>query len=435
VTATALDLTLPWYRVRETCRVCGTELPAPYLDLGMQPLANALRAPHDRSPERHAPLQVVKCPTCHLSQLTIVVEPDVLFHRDYPFASGTSRAWHVHCAALAVACGYTTTPRFVIDVAANDGTQLIYFKREGWDVLGVDPAHVPTVLVGTGGHEVHATVPFVHCFWSEKIAAETVTVHGPADLIVAQNVLGHVDDPIAFLKACKRALSPTGRVVIEVPHVGALLDQVAFDTVYHEHLSYWSLPPLEMAAEAAGLVVVDVEQLTVHGGSRRYWLARQPHPVSTKVIEERTWDEALGTDEPYREFMMRTRERLSLVTELLRSVGGKRLWAYGASAKGAVMLNALRLVENDVWPTRIVDDTPAKEGLLVPGVGIRVMKTPDSLALVDVLWLLSWNWVDALMRRAREHGFRGQFLVTHPVPRLVPHSIEPDVPDDCVPIA
>jgi novobiocin biosynthesis protein NovU/D-mycarose 3-C-methyltransferase len=428
----------PWYHVRETCRVCGTALPAPYLDLGEQPLANALRTFYDKTEEKHAPLEVVKCTQCHLSQLTVVVEPEILFHKDYPFASGTSGAWRQHTNVFAKSLGWKgdrTPGPFAIDVAANDGTQLHNLRCEGWRVLGVDPAEIPPLSVGLLGNRRPTDVPILHRFWGQAVADEIKASHGTADLIVAQNVLGHVDDPVGFLTACASVLYEHGRIVIEVPHVGELLEQVAFDTVYHEHLSYWSLAPLEQAAMDAGLVVVDVEHLDVHGGSRRYYLAKWPHPISTRVLEERELDAALQTDAPYREFQFRTLERLALTKELLESVAGKRMWAFGASAKGAVMLNALPLVGNQVWPTRIMDDTPEKQGKRIPGLGIQVLPTPDNLALIDILWLLSWNWTDALMCRARSLGFRGQFLVTHPEPRLIPASIAPEIPDDCVPSA
>lgn len=436
-----LNPTLPWYVVRETCRVCDTPLPAPYLDLGEQPLANALRDFYEKTPERHAPLRVVKCPTCHLSQLDVVVDPTILFHRDYPFASGVSGAWRLHTAKLADSLAWpegaqAATRGFVIDVAGNDGCQLNMFRCHGWRVLGVDPAVVPLMKVGTVGQDVVPDIPFVQAFWSEDVARGIVADHGRADLIIGQNVLGHVDDPIGFLKACELALAPNGRVILEVPHVGAMLEQVAFDTVYHEHLSYWSLLALERAAQEAGLVVVDVEQFPdLHGGSRRYWLAKWPHPISSRVIGERLEEEDLATEAPYREFHMLTLERLSLVKAMLEDIAGKRMWAFGASAKGAVMLNALTLVENQVWPTRIMDDTPEKQGKRIPGLGIQVLKTPDNLALIDVLWLLSWNWTDALIRRARSLGFRGQFFVSHPTPKLIPATVEDDADDYCVPSA
>lgn len=384
----------PTYRVRATCRVCDAVLGLPYLDLGVQPFANGQRG--------DAPLAVVRCEDCGLSQLTVTVDPAVLYDPSYPFQSGTTSAWHVHAADLASKFG---PQGFVIDVAANDGTQLGYFREKGWFSLGVDPMGGPPHII--------------QAFWSEKVAREIVHDFSTADLIIGQNVLGHVDDPRAFFRACEIALGPNGRVVIEVPHVGDLLDRVAFDTVYHEHLSYWSVGPIERAARAAGLVLVDVEHLSVHGGSRRYWFARWPNPMSSSVIAERAADARLADPETYWAATMRVEERLGLTMALLESVAGKRLWGYGASAKGAVMLNALKARGNDIWPTRIMDDTPAKAGTKVPGVGIKVVQPPESLALVDVLWILSWNWTDVLMRRARTAGFRGEFLLTHPEPRLL----------------
>lgn len=421
------------------CRVCGTALPAPYLDLGVQPLANASRDPFDVSPEFTAPLAVTRCSHCSLSQLTETVDPAILFHTNYAFASGVSRAWHGHCAELALFASATISPRtnsrVVLDLAANDGTQLVYFKREGWTVLGVDPAHVPPVPVGTHGNEVQASVPMLHGFWPDPRLIEQVAVQvGPVDLIVAQNVFGHVPDPVGFLVGCREVLSPSGRIAIEVPHVGELIARTAFDTIYHEHLSYWSLHPLLDACRRAGLAVERVERLDVHGGSRRYWLGHVDRITPDRTVgEELASEQWIGLDRsgPYAEFALRTYDTLAETIETLQTVAGGRVWAFGASAKGTVMLNALKAHGNRVWPDLILDETPGKIGRVSAGLGIPIARPPASLVNVDVLWLLSWNWAETLMGKAKALGFRGRFLVTAPDVAL----IEADDQPDCVPVA
>lgn len=395
------------YRFHTHCRVCKTALPEPFLSLGEQPMANALREPGDARPEFTAPLAVTRCPMCSLVQLTVTVDPETLYPSDYPFRSGQSAAWLAHCKALAaLATQERSRPGMVLDVAANDGALLRAFYDEGWGVAGVDPAP--------------ADIGIMKAFWSEAVASEWGA--GSFNLIIAQNVFGHVDEPIPFLKACAIALADDGRLVIEVPHVGDLITNGAFDTIYHEHLSYWSLNPLLEAAAEAGLSVVKVEKLSIHGGSRRYWLAKGTENTWAQSVEDELVDEqvaGLWRPETYREFALMVAENLALTKALLDAAGERAelIWAYGANAKGAVMLNALQLIGGRN-PRLVVDDAPSKHAKLMPGVDVLV-SAHGALAAPDVLWLTSWNNAESLMQKAKDRGFRGKFLVTSPTPRFI----------------
>lgn len=388
------------FRRHTHCRVCGTTLGAPYLDVGMQPLANAL-VPATDDPlffECMFPLQVALCTTCGLSQLTVVVDPSILYS-GYRFRSGASAHWRQHCNALAdQAAAIFKKPGVVIDIAANDGTQLVPFYERSWHTIGVEPAEIPPVQ-HLGRIE--------RAFWSMDVANILRREHDVADLVIAQNVLGHVDDPVAFLRAVEAVLAPDGLCVVEVPSVHDLLKHCAFDTIYHEHLSYWSTTALRHAARRASLEITRVENFPdLHGGTRRYWLRRQGAVADT--------DEGVD-DTAYRQFATQVEQRLANVQDALRDFRGERLWAYGASAKGAVMLNTLRARGNTVWPAVILDDVPEKAGLMSPGLHIPIQGgRPDC----DLLWVLSWNWVDQLVARARANGYRGQFFVTHPTVRV-----------------
>lgn len=389
--------TTPSLRPHTHCRVCKTALPAPYLSLGEQPFANALRGPHDLTPETTAPLEVARCSVCNLSQLTVVIDPAVLY-ADYPFRSGASATWKTHCEALAEQCG---TPGRVLDIACNDGALLDVFRAKGWKCAGVDPSPVrpsvdPSLLVLPG-------------YWNTQTADDVLRFcQTPFDIITAQNVLGHVNDPIDFLKACAMVLAPDGQLIIEVPHVGEMIERMAFDTIYHEHLSYWSLAPLDDAAAQAGLVVLDVEPLDTHGGSRRYWLGKSGIP-SDRVIDEHLADMWLWNRETYPNFALDVIEHLALVNAMLDSWSDQRVWAWGASAKGAVLLNALKAHGNTVWPEWVVDCTPAKQGKRMPGLGMLI-RPPSDLSSVDILWCLSWNNADEIERQAKGLGFTGTFF-------------------------
>ena len=247
------------------CRVCDAPLGGKvYLDLGEQPLANAFVAPAEREqPEFTAPLQVALCTTCGLSQLTVVIEPQRLYSR-YLFTASTSAPWLAHCAKLVR--DYTArwgAHKFVVEIGSNDGALLSVFKEHGHKVLGVEPAQNITERV---------SVPTLPLFWGADVAAQIAQANGHADLIVATNVLGHVDDARDFLTGVAALLKPSGVALIECPHISPLVMLRAFDTIYHEHLSYWSLGPLERLAEECGLFVFAAEPQAVHGGTMRYWL-------------------------------------------------------------------------------------------------------------------------------------------------------------------
>lgn len=383
------------------CRCCGGPLNLPYLNLGEQPLANALRDPLDTSDEFVAPLCVSLCPGCGLSQLTAVVDPKVLY-TGYRFRSGASEPWKAHCEQLAVdATLKLMRPGLVVDIAANDGTCLKAFLDRGWDTIGVEPAEIePVAHVGR----------MERAFWSFEVADRLKREHRSANLIIAQNVLGHVDSPITFLRACHHLLADEGFVVVEVPHVRELINQTAFDTIYHEHLSYWNTTAMIRAAHAAGLVVDHIDPLReMHGGSRRYWL--------TKADPGTVWDEPKRTfdETPYKLFAVRVEDRLAQIARELHTLAfnNQRVVGYGASAKGTVLLNALKAYGNVDWPEAIVDDTPEKQGLVVPGVRIPIVDA-KILPEVDVVLVQSWNWAKAIQARARVNGFTGRFLITAP---------------------
>jgi hypothetical protein len=419
-------------RCHTNCRVCGESLPEPYLDLGEQPLANALVKPWDVHPnhggaflEFTAPLAIALCPSCGLSQLTVVVDPRVLYSH-YNFQSGVSGAWRAHCFDLAKEVsgpdtsefGGNPSQGFAIDIAANDGTQLKMLASRGWRCLGVEPSDVPM------GDWKGPPIKMVREFWSEQLAHELKAQHGPADLIVAQNVLGHVDDVHGFLCGVRAILADDGRCAIEVPDALEMATHTAFDTIYHEHLSYWIFNAMTAAAGNAGLEIADVDRVEVHGGSRRYWLRHRTRDgPSVPVIEFGLTDFARGAAEDfiYRDFAARVHATLKETASILWTLKtqGKRVWAFGASAKGAVFLNALRRSNPQCpLPEIILDETPEKQGMLSPGTHIPIRGMPESLAHIDVLWLMSWNWAWELKRRARERGFAGQFLVTSPEVRL-----------------
>lgn len=390
---------MPSFKHHTHCRVCGTVLPEPYLDLGEQPFANALRNCKDDA-ETKAPLAITRCTTCDLSQLTVVVEPEVLY-KGYRFRSGASQKWVDHCEKLADSMDLLPL-RGVLDIGANDGTMLGALRNHGWDrLVGVDSEPC--------GLDV------VRGYWGREFAA---TMDQHFGLITAQNVFGHVDDPIDFLLGCKKVLAPDGRVAIEVPTIDELVKRCAFDTIYHEHLSYWNDMAMGIAASLAGLTVVEMERFPdLHGGTTRYWLE---HDTASPAERNGKLESMVPPEIDYDHFPKRVFSRLRLVSRILRAStrSRKTIYAFGASAKGAVFLNALKNEGHTLFPTVVIDDVPEKQGLFMPGVSVPVVPCPKSLAGVDLLWILSWNNAAEIKERARSLGFRGAFLTTSPTVQL-----------------
>lgn len=373
------------------CRVCdGTSMQS-VLDLGHQPLANRLVSQEQlESVEVTYPLHLVRCNRCSHFQLTHTVDPEILYH-DYPYASGHSEGWHTHSKALAEEIAALYPSGDVLDVAANDCTLLGWCHSLGLSVIGVEPAR----NLGTKG------LPVVREFFS--LATAERCLNGPYQAVVAQNVFGHVDDPRDFLAGVARVLSEGGVAIIECPWIVDLLRSCRWDTVYHEHLSYWGVTTLERAAKAAGLCVNGVKYFPeLHGGTMRYYLSHKPNWVGNHGVYEIACSEALiPMGGIYRFQEQHERSIYEWSRYFLKNT--KVLAGFGASAKSATFLNAFK-----VRPplTCIFDDSPLKQGLYTPGWHYPIVKPTDMISEAEELINLAPNW--PLEERARALGFAGE---------------------------
>lgn len=388
------------------CRLCRSANLWTFFSLGNQPLANDLASPQRNKPDFTAPLAVMRCDDCGHVQLTHTVPPEILFS-DYRFVSGTSEGWHEHCVSLAEQVTKRRGTGFILDIGSNDGTLLGKFKRLGWKTLGVDPAtNVPR----------HQPVKTLVKSWSLATAGEIEQEYGHADVIAAQNVLGHVDDPLDFLRGIKKMLKRTGEAIIEVPDLRALMQTGAFDTIYHEHVSYWSITAITRAAVAVGLVLTQARTLSgMHGGTLRVTLRHQGRQ-DTNVGQRLVYDlRRFGDRTAFQGFQKFVERRLEALGALFAEAP-KPFWGYAASAKATVLLNALA-ARGVPLPEWVVDDTPGKQGLLIPGVRIPITK-PENLGSCETLAVLAWNWKDGIKQRAVNRGFRGSFIIPLPLPHL-----------------
>lgn len=395
------------------CRVCGHDHFHPYLDLGQIPLVNRYVDPGDPRPEPRFPLRIQKCDRCHLSMLDLVVDPEILY-ANYAYQSSISKTFQQHCGRLADRARtlFPGQSFKVWEIASNDGCMGLEFQRRGAQVLGIEPAANLAVLARSRG------VDSVAEFWSKQVAGKLLSNYPAPDLIVATNVFAHVDNLHDFLAGVRAVLPRHGRLIIEVPYLVSFIEKTEFDTAYHEHLSYFLVYPIREVAHRAGLELLDVEKLEIHGGSIRVHLGYgQPGPEVDRFLKE---EETMGfyNDQIYDQFskhVEQIREELvSFLTGLRQR--GRTIAAFGASAKGNVLLNYCHLSGETF--EYVVDDTLAKQGRLYPGLRLPIVSR-DALirSPTDYLVILAWNFYEEI--KASLSGYRaGGGRLVCPLPTL-----------------
>jgi SAM-dependent methyltransferase len=383
------------------------------------PLANSLlRADQLSAPEPTFPLDLVFCPECGLVQITETVPPEQLF-RDYPYFSSFSDGMVRHASDLVarlIARRRLGPGSLAVEVASNDGYLLQFYRRAGVPVLGIEPAR----NVAKVASERHG-IPTVVEFFGLELAQKLVADGRRADVIHANNVLAHVADLNGFVAGIRELLAPQGVAAIEVPYLGEMIPSGAFDTIYHEHLCYFSLSALRALFARHRLAVVDVEQVPLHGGSLllsvQHEDAATPTPaVETLLARERT--AGMHRRAYYGGFAARVEELGRSVRMLLDRLKGegKRIAAYGAAAKGSTLLNHFGVGTETI--DFVVDRSTYKHGLYMPGVHLPIGPPERLLAeMPDYVLLLTWNFKDEIL--AQQAGFRrrgGKFIV--PVPNV-----------------
>ncbi len=410
------------HRKRTTCRACGGGGPHRVLSLGPQPLANSfLRDPAEFGRERFYPLDVYFCEACSLVQLLDVIDPEVLF-RDYIYLTGTSSTIAAHYEEYAdgVVRRLGAGPNdLVVEVASNDGSLLRCFVHRGLRVVGVEPARNIASLARACGIET------IEEFFTPDLAERIRSQHGAANAVIGNNVLAHVDDPRAFLRGFRELLAPEGIAVLEVPYVKDLVDRVEYDTIYHEHLCYFSITALLELAQAAGLRLERVDRVPVHGGSLRIW-ARRDDALPTHaaaVLQMAAQERAYGLDrlDPYLRLAADANRSRTALRALLAQLTarGCTVAGYGAPAKGNTLLNYCGITSAEVPYT--VDRNPLKVGTYTPGAHIPVAPVEALLERQpDYLLILAWNFAAEIMEQQREYAARGgRFILPLPTARIV----------------
>jgi SAM-dependent methyltransferase len=402
------------------CRSCGAGSLWPVIALGNHPLANALLAEEQLAePEPRYPLDVVLCAECGLLQITVTVQPEILF-RDYFYLSSYSDTFVEHARVMA---SHLIKERglgpdsLVVELASNDGYLLQFFVQAGIPVLGIDPAkNVARVAESRG-------VPTLAEFFGTPLARDLRSQGCSADIVIANNVLAHVADLNGFVEGIATILRPGGIAQIEVPYVVQMIDQCEFDTIYHEHLCYFSLTSLQTLFARHGLVLCDVEQIPLHGGSLRVTAAQAPSArpsaaVANLLEREQQW--GVTDAVTYARFAA----RVDAIGQSLRSVltditqEGKAIAAYGAAAKGTVLLNTFGIGRETI--DFVVDRNTHKQGRYMPGVHIPI-RPPERLLedRPEYLLLLAWNFADEIMaQQAAYQRLGGRFIIPIPEPQV-----------------
>lgn len=404
------------------CRSCTASGLVPILDLGATPLANALLEPGAGTAELRVPLRLVFCPACSLLQIDETVRPDVLF-RNYFYRSSFSDAFLRHAQAISermIAERRLGAGSLVIEAASNDGYLLQNYQRAGVPVLGIEPAaNIARIAVEERG------IPTLNEFFGADIAARLRAEGRRADVIHANTVLAHVADLNGFVGGFRTLLADDGVVVSESPYAQDFIAETEFDTIYHEHLCYYSLTALDHLFQRNGLQIFDVERIAVHGGSlrifaspRRAGLAIRP-AVPALLAEEAAW--GVGDAAAYRGFAVRVERIRTDLVEMLAQLrrAGKTVAAYGAAAKGATLLNYAGIGPGQL--EFVADRSTLKQGKLMPGVRLPIVGVEEiGRRKPDYLLILAWNFADEIMRQ--QEAYRragGSFIIPIPAVRIV----------------
>jgi SAM-dependent methyltransferase len=400
------------------CRGCGGRDFTSVLDLGRMPASDGFTAEAVR-PDLAWPLEVVACPDCGLAQLRHTVAPELLFSDAYQYFSSVTRTVVENArgnVAQAVARFRPPPGALAVEIASNDGYLLHHAAAAGMRVLGIDPARGPVQAARDAGIET------IHAFFGDDLARRMAAEGRQAALVFANNVLAHVADTRGFVRGIRRILAPDGTAIIEVPYLRDLIDHVEFDTIYHEHLCYFSLTALAALFAREGLALNDAERIPIHGGSLRLFVQHAP-ARSARLSALLAAEQAQGLDRP--EAFLGLARRVEEVGRQLHALldalqaKGARIAAYGAAAKGTILLNHFGIGRDRLmW---VADRNPRKHGLFVPGVKLPIV--PVERIVQDRpthLLLLPWNHRAEILRDQAEFlAGGGRFIVPIPEPVVV----------------
>lgn len=399
------------------CRICDGSLFAPVVDLGFTPFADDfLRFDALERPEKHYPLKVVICAQCSLVQLTYTASRELLYQNDYPYVSSTTEMGvkHYHAMATKICDRFDLGEGDLsVDIGSNVGVLAGGFQARGLNALGVEPAPKIAAMANERG------ITTCNEFFSSPLAEELKDSFGPASVITGTNVVAHIDDLHDLAQGIRWLLADDGVFVFEAPYLGCLITNLEYDTIYHEHLSYLSLRPVQQLFAGCDMEVFDVEYVPIHGGTWRYYTGvRGEHATSRHLVELGRQEDELVTRSTFNRFAEDVARHSLELNWLLRSLkaAGKTIAAVSAPAKGMTLLNYCGIGRNIL--DYVTEKAPLKIGKYTPGGHIPVVNDealhydPPDYAL-----LLAWNFADEIMKNL--DWFEGDFIIPIPRPRIV----------------
>jgi SAM-dependent methyltransferase len=406
------------------CRICKSQAIAPYLDLGLQPPSNSFVYSEQVSSEQKFPLQICLCQNCGLSQLSHNVNHLQIFD-EYAYRSSTSRAlvssFRETTKHISNYFNTRTEKVNLIDVGCNDGLLLEQCDLSRFNVFGIEPSNVAKVAIEKG-------LAVEQIFLNKETSLDIVDRKGCFDAVVVTNVLAHVPNIEEFVTGVSTLLCKNGIWVVEFPYILDMIENLTFDTIYHEHFSYLSVTPLLPLFNRQDLWIIDIQMCEVGGsgpymrltcikGERKDFWERQAHATESFIIREKI----LGLKDlsMYQHFQDSVMRHKSVLIEKINKLkdSGEVIGAYGAPAKGNTLLNFLNLSSKDI--VAIADNTPEKIGRLTPGSHIPIVSDEEFLSLgVKTALLLSWNYLSYFRQNATFFNLGGRFLVPFPTPRI-----------------
>jgi SAM-dependent methyltransferase len=404
--------------VVDRCQVCDSPDLDPILFLGYLPPVNTMPVIGSPLAEQPAyPAEMLFCKNCTLAQLGLIVDPAILFPPSYPYTSGTTKILRENFAELSreVDSLYPLKPKqLIIDIGSNDGTLLSNFQKNGVRVFGIEPTNAAKLAIERG---ILSMISFFNKDTAERAAAE----QGKADIITATNVFAHIEDIHDIMAGILTLLSDTGIFISESHYLCALLETLQYDTIYHEHLRYYSLTSLKYLLEMHGLEIIHAKRIPTHGGSIRVYSARKgSHPVQASVGQLLGEEKREMTADAFTQFKRAVvNSKLGLLALLneIKSAGG-RVYGIGAPSRASTLINYVGL-DNGILDCVLEIKGSYKIGKYVPGTIIPVVEESRLFSdQPEYAMLLSWHIAEELIPKLTERGFKGRYIIPLPKPRV-----------------